>query len=232
MMEQRLFHEAQTAGPRPDRATAYRLMRQTLIDDPTNVIAWLEMSQLVDDLQHRRECLERALALDPSSQVVRDAFERLPHPAHTPAPPSHSAGSGRLGARLVSQGVLSSAQIDEALWEQRQRHRRGEDVRLGDILLQRGWLRPRLLARTLVAQQQDGLSDDSAPAQKRIGDYLLREGLISARQLENALEAQMRLRLKGRPVHLGLILVRQGAISLDMLRQMLIRQEEDAIKPC
>src|SRR5215470_11589084 len=104
MMHQRLFSEAQQAARRGDRAAAFRLMCQTLIHDPTNVPAWLAMSQLVDDLSRQRECLERALALDPHSQPARDALEQL----QQKQPPMPSAAPPRkLGARLIAQGLLT-----------------------------------------------------------------------------------------------------------------------------
>jgi len=115
------------------------------------------------------------------------------------------------------------------LWEQRQRRRRGETVPLGDILLQRGWLKPRTLARALVVQQQEALAPPYHRPPRLIGEYLVLEGLITARQLQGALETQARLRLKGRQVPLGLILVRRRALSLDVLKQVLMRQETDLI---
>jgi hypothetical protein len=222
MMHQRLFSEAQQAARRGDRAVAYRLMCQTLIDDPTNVPAWLAMSQLVDDLPRQRECLERALALDPNSQPAREALEQL---RLRQQPPPR-----KLGVRLITQGLLTPEQLEEALWEQHQRRRRGEPVQLGDILLQRGWLKPRTLARALVAQQQETLAYPYHRPPRLIGEYLVLEGLITARQLQGALETQARLRLKGRQVPLGLILVRRRALSLDTLKQVLMRQEIDLLR--
>jgi len=221
MTHQQLFCEAQQAARRGDRAVAYRLMCQTLINDPTNASAWLAMSQLVDDLPRQRECLERALALDPNSQPARDALEQL-RLRQQPLP-------RKLGIRLIMQGLLTPDQLEEALWEQHQRRRRGEPVQLGDILLQRGWLKPRTLARALVAQQQETLTSPYQRPPRLIGEYLVQEGLITAWQLQGALETQARLRLKGRQVPLGLILVRRRALSLDMLKQVLMRQEIDLI---
>jgi hypothetical protein len=228
MMHQHLFCEAQQAARRGDRAAAFRLMCQTLIHDPTNVPAWLAMSQLVDDLARQCECLERALALDPASQPARDALEQL-RLRQQAALAERAAPPRKLGARLIAQGLLTPEQIEEALWEQRQRRRRGEIVPLGDILLQRGWLKPRMLARALVVQQQEALAPPYHRQPRLIGEYLVVEGLITARQLQGALETQARLRLKGRQVPLGLILVRRRALSLDVLKQMLMRQETDQI---
>jgi hypothetical protein len=232
MMHQPLFSEAQQAARRGDRAAAFRLMCQTLINDPTNVSAWVAMSQLVDDLPRQRECLERALALDPHSQTVRDGLEQLrlkQQMIASTAPAERGAAPRKLGARLIAQGLLTPEQIEEALWEQRQRRRRGETVPLGDILLQRGWLKPRTLARTLVVQQQEALVSPYQRPPRLIGEYLVQEGLITTRQLQGALETQARLRLKGRQVPLGLILVRRRTLSLDVLQQVLMQQEMDLL---
>jgi hypothetical protein len=222
MQELYLACELRPTTQPDERAAAYHLVRQHLIDDPTNVPAWLEMSRLVDDLNHQRECLERALALDPGSVPARAAIEQL-RLRQMLAPSRGLVGSAaprKLGAYLVEQGLLTSGQIDEALWEQRQRRKRGDFIRLGDILLQHGWLTPRALARVLVAQQTL-----LRKTPRFLGEYLLAEGVITSLQLEAALEEQARLRLEGRQVPLGILLVRGGAITLDLLKDILIRQE-------
>lgn len=239
MMHQPLFCEAQQAARRGDRAAAFRLLCRTLVEDPTNISAWLEMSQIVDDPSRKIECLERALAIDPHSLPARAGLEQLrqkqqgapaaPVAALVAAPAERPVPPRKLGARLIAQGLLTSEQIEEALWEQCQRRRRGEVVPLGDILLQRGWLKPRTLARALVAQQQELLTPPYHRPPRLIGEYLVLKGLITVQQLQGALETQARLRLKGRQLPLGLILVRKRALSLDVLKQVLMLQESDQI---
>jgi len=230
MLERRLFQDHQQPARHGERDAAYRQIRQTLIDDPTNVPAWLELSRLVDDLTRQRECLERALALDPANTRARDALELLRLKQLLTS--ARNSGLRRnaprkLGAYVVEQGLLTPDQLDEALWEQRQRRKRGELIPLGNILLQRGWLTPRALARALVSQQ-------AAPPESRgqarfLGDYLLAEQLIAPLQLEAALEEQARLRLEGQQVPLGILLVRGGALTIETLKRVLIRQEAEKL---
>src|SRR4051812_44853402 len=77
MTERPKFQEAVLAARRGDRETARRLMRQAIIDDPTYPPAWLWMGGLVDDLAQRRDCLERALSLDPHLTAAREGLEIL-----------------------------------------------------------------------------------------------------------------------------------------------------------
>src|SRR5690349_13582549 len=69
------FRAAEQAARAGQREAAYRLMCQALIENPCFVPAWLAMSKLVDDPARQRECLERALALDPHNQAARDDIE-------------------------------------------------------------------------------------------------------------------------------------------------------------
>src|SRR5690348_1626928 len=77
MTERHKFQEAVAAARRGDRETARHLMRQAIIDDPNYPPAWLWMGGLVDDLKQRRDCLERALALDPNLTAAKEGLEIL-----------------------------------------------------------------------------------------------------------------------------------------------------------
>src|SRR5262249_7373867 len=160
-----------------------------------------------------------ALVLDPDSRAARDGLEmlRLKQMLAGRGPRLRAAGPRRLGAYAVEQGFLTVDQLDEALWEQRQRRRRGDLVLLGDILLQRGWLTPHPRARVLVSQQEaQGAASRTRP--RFLGEYLLADATITSLQLEAALEEQARMRLAGHQLPLGIILVRSGAISLETLK--------------
>src|SRR5512147_836938 len=76
-MEPRYFQEAVQAARSGDRATAYQLIRQVLLDNPNFAPAWLWMSGLVDDVRQQRDCLERVLALDPANTQAREGLELL-----------------------------------------------------------------------------------------------------------------------------------------------------------
>jgi len=53
-----------------DKETGKRLLAQILQADPRNEIAWLCMTQAVDDAAQRRECLGRVLSINPNNQAA------------------------------------------------------------------------------------------------------------------------------------------------------------------
>lgn len=238
MVHQPLLFEAQAAVQRGDRDTAYHLLCQMIVADPRNVLAWLEMSKLVDDIGRKIECLERALRLDPHNRATQAGLEQLRmiqrmNPVRNtqgslaPASEPKLVSYLQLGTRLVNQGLLTNEQLDEALWEQNQRRRRGEQVRLGSILLNRGWVKPRMLARALVSQLHEVGSLSHSRSHRFLGEYLLLQDLITPEDLQVALELQIRMRLRGQQIPLGSLLVRKGLLTWDTLRHTLIQQEAD-----
>ena len=86
-----------------DKATARRALSEALTQNPRNETAWLWLFYAVDDIAQKRECLQRALKINPSNQQTRqqleaiDALERpvsapqrvqqTPIPYYTQAPP-------------------------------------------------------------------------------------------------------------------------------------------------
>jgi adsorption protein B len=90
---------------------------------------------------------------------------------------SGAAPSGpRLGDRLVAAGLLTSAQLEETLREQRRRFRR-----LGDVLVERGWIDRERLEAVAAEARAAGVS---------LGEVLLREGYLSEAQLAEGLRQQ------------------------------------------
>jgi hypothetical protein len=67
-----------------DRIAGRRLLAQVLHADPQNVQAWLWMSEVADTGEQRRECLLRALAIDPGNQAARAGLARLTEPPARP----------------------------------------------------------------------------------------------------------------------------------------------------
>ncbi len=65
-----------------------------------------------------------------------------------------------LGERLVAARVIEYEQLQQALQEQRRRQAHGEDLLLGDLLLNRGWITPAQLDRALEQQRLGGQSRD------------------------------------------------------------------------
>jgi hypothetical protein len=227
-MDIRHFEQALQTLRRGDRENGYRLMRQVLLEDPTYAPAWFWMSRLVDDGMRKRECLERALALDPHYKLARDALERLPVPDTT-----HLARSiamrepQKLGAYLVERGFITKEQLDVALVEQRYSRGWGKRVPLGDILIRRGFLTPQALAHSLLIQQQDKLQPRDGRRPERLGEYLIAEYMVAPEQLEAALAEQARLRQSGQYIVLGELLSRWGYLKPDALERVLERQRHD-----
>src|SRR5215211_5228678 len=125
------FRAAEQAARRGQRETAYQLMCRALIENPNYVPAWLAMSALIDDPARQRECLERALALDPHSEAARDGLETLRlkellASVHAPSLIDRGPAPRQIGAYLIEHGVISQEQLHDALREQRQRRARGQ----------------------------------------------------------------------------------------------------------
>ena len=74
MNARQTLEQAKQAIHDGDRETGRRLLAQILYVNPNDVSAWVWMSDTVDSEAQRRECLQRALALDPTNQA---AYSRL-----------------------------------------------------------------------------------------------------------------------------------------------------------
>jgi hypothetical protein len=237
-MEPPLFRAAEAAVARRDDATAYTLLRRILLEHPSFAPAWISMSNLVTDVVRQRECLERALALDPQNTEARDRLEQMrikgllgsvSHVERATRRPVRR----KLGDFLVESGVITAGQLRAALGEQALRRRGGEAIQLGELLLQLGLVTPEALAHALVEQtlawipaQQQGWANE-AHSIERLGDYLIAEQLITPAQLEAALVEQICLAEQGRPLQLGQILVRQGCLPARCLEDILARQRRE-----
>lgn len=237
-MESNLFRAAEDAAARHDDATAYQLLRRVLLEHPTFVPAWISMSKIVTDGKQQRECLERALALDPENEVARERLEQL-HIKELLASVSHVDRATRrptrrkLGDFLVAAGAITAGQLRATLGEQSLRKRQGESILLGELLLQNGLVTPETLAQALVQQtlawvpaQQQGWENE-AHSIERLGDYLIAEQLVTPAQLEAALVEQICLRQQGTHVQLGQIFVRKGWLRAAILEHILARQRRE-----
>jgi hypothetical protein len=223
------FSAAEQAVRRGQREAAYKLMCQALIENPAYVPAWLAMSKLVDDPARQRECLERALALDPRSEAARDGIETLRlkellASVHAPSLLDRVPKPRQLGAYLLEQRVITHEQLHDTLREQRQRRARGQAIQFGDLLIERGLITPNTLARMLVAQLQERVDRRSGHAPQFLGEYLIAEHVITPAQLEAALEEQIHLRLTGRQVALGNLLIRKNYLTHTTLQKVLNEQ--------
>ncbi len=236
-----LFKQAVQLYKSGDRQTASKYMRQVLLEDPTYVPAWLWMSALVDEEEQQRDCLERALAIDPTCEPAirgleilrlrQSAAKAMPEKAQPPTPESEQTiqrQAGKLGDYLVEQGLLTKKQLEMALEEQRLFWKKTQGVRapLGNILINNGILTPQMLATALVAQQQDKLHGEKQLPQY-VGEYLVARGIITPQQLEAVLAEQLRLRQKGTTMLLGELLVHAGHITREVLESVLEQQRDE-----
>jgi SOS response regulatory protein OraA/RecX len=232
MTEPKTFQAALQTAQRGDRAAAFQLMRQALIENPNYAPAWFWLSRLVDDPARQRECLDRALALDPHYTPARDDLENLRlrdilSTARSIVAAERTQEPRKIGEYLVEQQVISAAQLKEALAEQNAARNHGQRIPLGDILLRRGWLSPPALASALVKQGQDNLKPQIGLTPERLGEYLVAEKLLSPDQLAAALAEQAQLRQKGKRIALGELLVRNRYLRPEVLARVLEAQRQD-----
>ncbi len=111
-----------------------------------------------------------------------------------------------LGEVLVRAGLITEAQLREALRDQQSR--RGY-VPLGDVLLERNMVTPHQLEVLL----------QNTETRPRLGDLLVRDGSITKEQLAHALSRQRALHLP-----LGQVLVRLGYTPEATMRNALALQ--------
>src|SRR4030067_2193520 len=72
-----LLQEALIAKERGDIVLAKQLISQTLIQQPRNEAAWMLMSDVVEDVKLRRNCLERVLFINPNNNAASTALSKL-----------------------------------------------------------------------------------------------------------------------------------------------------------
>jgi len=233
----KLFQQAVHTLKRGDRATARQIMRQSLLEDPNYAPAWLWMSGLVDEISQQRECLERALELDPTNEPAREGLESLKFQEFVVSlsnskkdikKPDHRQ-SQKLGEYLVEENIITAEQLQHALTEQRrvQLNLQATRVPLGDILIKLKMLTPKQLATILVEQQQDKMSSTESKTPEYLGEYLVTKGIITREQLEYVLAQQIELRQTGQRILLGELLVSAGYISHGTLGTILNQQRTD-----
>ena len=226
-VELKQFEQAVRTAQHGDIVNGYRLMRQVLLADPQYAPAWFWMSRLVDDPRRKRDCLERALALDPGLKPARDALESLLAADHRPAQSPPAPEPQKLGAYLIKRGLINPRQLEVALMEQRGGQTWGKRTPLGDILIRRGILTPQDLAAALLMQQRDRLRAGSGRRPERLGEYLIVAKQVSPEQLGAAFAEQARLRQRGHYIVLGELLLRRGYLKVETLERALDRQRQD-----
>jgi tetratricopeptide (TPR) repeat protein len=221
------FHTAVQLARQGARDRAYRLLSQMLRTQPRYAPAWLWLSGLVDDPERQRECLERALALDPRCEAAQLGLTMLRRQALRDAPAVIN-GAGvhwKIGAYLVKYGFVSQEQFTQALEEQHtRRHTLSDAPMVGNILVARGWITPHGLATALMLQQQDALSGPHPRQPQRLGEFLVAEGFLTIEQMAIVLAKQIELQQRGVSVQLGALVVRERYVNAAVIEQLLARQ--------
>ncbi len=139
--------------------------------------------------------------------------------SHIPEPPSDMTGLGEsttgslvsqakepipLGQQLLQAGLLTKAQLAQALREQQQTH-----LRFGEVCLEKQWISPQQLYQFTSSQSLC------------LGEILVARGFLEFDQLRIALAQQRRYGRK-----LGEILIWKGWIQPAVLEQILAEQEQ------
>jgi hypothetical protein len=70
-----------------DKETGQRLLAEVIRGDRRNETAWLWMSSVIDSAEHRRDCLERVLAINPHNEAAQRGLEVLSQKQAAPIPP-------------------------------------------------------------------------------------------------------------------------------------------------
>lgn len=227
----------------------YESVRSHILSGNRCPDAWLALARMVKTPQQQIDCLRYAAQIDPDDIDLQITFyERL-----TSDRPDDKTAQDRLrelrtyrvvrsarpramlrrepprsiGRILLEMNVLESVELLNAVREQRIRRDRGETVLLGELLIQRKLILPALLARALTIQFQERQECGHGPTM--VGEYLVRDGLLSLHSLELALLEQIRQSQLGKRESLGRILMRYGVITWAQLKDVLDRQEHDAM---
>ena len=100
------------------QAAALGLLKQALTENPQDPTAWVWLARALDDPARKRECLQRALRLDPTHAFARKTLSELEGPAPQaqpaqPAPRPAPAAPAETGRVLRPQTPIT--RINDAL---------------------------------------------------------------------------------------------------------------------
>jgi TolB protein len=95
------------AARKGEKTAAQKLLRQVTSGDPGNEVAWMWLASVSETLQERRQCLERAIRINPENTRAKEALRQLGAPiGGTPARSSNRGGGGV--SRSLNVGSLSN----------------------------------------------------------------------------------------------------------------------------
>ena len=168
-----LVREGIAAARAGDRERASSLLREVLELDEDRAVAWLWLSSLTPDLAERRTYLERALALDPASDVAREGLMLVRRQS---------------AAQLVRQGAAAAQAGDTERAERLLRQAIDEDDENVGAWLWLSGVVPTVeeqracLQQALLLDPNSQVARDSlAHLRRASAERLLQEGIASAR---------------------------------------------------
>ncbi len=208
--EPTLFRQAVQLYRNGDRDTAQQYMRRVLLENPDYVPGWIWMSALVDDETKQRECLERALTIDPQCEPAQRGLRIL---------------RLRQTARAVEAAQVQETTPQDEI-TQNQHTSPAQQVAQA--------------ASALKTDEQDEqvefdteqlLANPELREAGRLGQYLVEQQFITARQLDEALEEQRLFwkKFQGVRAPLGNILINNGVLTPQMLATALVAQQHDRL---
>ncbi|KPV51283.1 hypothetical protein SE17_22115 [Kouleothrix aurantiaca] len=237
MMRHITVQKALTNLPSTDRDAVFTTMMDVVRANPGHAQAWLYLGLCSDTLAQRRDCLERALRLDPLDPSIHAAMHEVQEqeaaamrtllsgcrPLAAP-PPMHAPK--HIGTYFQAYGV-EDEYIQQALRIQRTAPLSGRRPLLGEILVAQGWISPERAAQLLIHQTQLRVEAGTFERPVMLGEFLVRKGYISIEQLHTAMLAQLRIIQAGSYCRLGEVLLNEHQITEAQLKQALHQQEEE-----
>ncbi len=188
----------------------------------------------VDDVLAGRDSVRRRLLgnlhgaseTDPLEEVLREEGMR-----------KDSSGAGRpgsleamrrlrLGRLAIHQGKVAREQVREALVIQLRLRELGADLRMGRILVDRGWLEKKALARLLDLQRVNraklyhrtqGLEAELPERERELVGFLAQHGILRREELAECIRVRQAATQLGLSVELFEVLVEREAIDREVL---------------
>ena len=71
-----------------NKAIARRILEQVVAQDPQNELGWIWLASVVDAPSERRECLQKALAINPNNERAKQALDKLNQLREAGRPPT------------------------------------------------------------------------------------------------------------------------------------------------
>ncbi|RRR69223.1 MAG: hypothetical protein EI684_16290 [Candidatus Viridilinea halotolerans] len=135
-----------------------------------------------------------------------------------------------IGSYLLGHGYIRPNQLVQALSIQQQAAPGEHRMLLGDVMVARSLISPRVLATMLAVQLMDRLVDPTPFQPVRLGEHLVSRGLIKPRHLAGVLQLQSWLRSQGYAVQLGTLLVQQNLVHMRHVEEIVAQERSRQVE--